>query len=244
MFGLSEVALIGGVAYFVVGPNELPRVARNVGYMLGQLFRVARSGQGVVNQFVKQNKLDELQKDFSEGVAELHALRSELQNEARKASPSYQIRNALTRNVTNTGGLSYSSITRTTEQPVGSNLATDKTKDKDQPEPTPLATSGNTYTSGVTPTSTASGSTSISTSLGMNGTQSATKPHTGNFCADTKTVADDRATNMKVIQQHMVQAKLQKNTGIDTVTGGADILGDVLFERALARHQALEDPKV
>eukprot|EP01134_Creolimax_fragrantissima_P001951 CFRG1951T1 len=96
MISFGELAIIGGASYFLVGPNELPRLARSAGHLIGQVFRTAKSGQGLMSQFVKQNKLDELHRDFNEGVAELHALRDELKAEARNASPMYQLKSVLT----------------------------------------------------------------------------------------------------------------------------------------------------
>ena len=57
--GLSKMALIGGVAVVVIGPEKLPKVARTVGTLLGKAQRYVNDVKAEVNRSME---LDELRK--------------------------------------------------------------------------------------------------------------------------------------------------------------------------------------
>ena len=57
--GLSKMALIGGVAVVVIGPEKLPKVARTVGTLLGKAQRYVNDVKSEVNRSME---LDELRK--------------------------------------------------------------------------------------------------------------------------------------------------------------------------------------
>lgn len=72
--GFSELAIIGLVALIVIGPEELPRVARTVGHLLGRLRRYVSD--------VKSDISREME------LAELHRMKDEVQDAARNFEQS------------------------------------------------------------------------------------------------------------------------------------------------------------
>lgn len=72
--GFSELAIIGLVALIVIGPEELPRVARTVGHLLGRLRRYVSD--------VKSDISREME------LAELHRMKDEVQDAARSFEQS------------------------------------------------------------------------------------------------------------------------------------------------------------
>lgn len=57
--GVSKLAIIGGIALIVIGPERLPGVARTVGALLGRARRYVADVQSEVNRSME---LDELRK--------------------------------------------------------------------------------------------------------------------------------------------------------------------------------------
>jgi sec-independent protein translocase protein TatB len=67
-FSWSELALIAVVALVVIGPKDLPRVMRVVGYWVRQARSVAREFQGSVEQMMREAELDEVKKHFDKAT--------------------------------------------------------------------------------------------------------------------------------------------------------------------------------
>jgi sec-independent protein translocase protein TatB len=68
-FSWSELALIAVVALVVIGPKDLPRVMRMVGYWVRQARAVAREFQGSVDQMMREAELDEVKKHFDKATS-------------------------------------------------------------------------------------------------------------------------------------------------------------------------------
>jgi sec-independent protein translocase protein TatB len=68
-FSWSELALIAVVALVVIGPKDLPRVMRVVGYWVRQARSVAREFQGSVDQMMREAELDEVKKHFDKATS-------------------------------------------------------------------------------------------------------------------------------------------------------------------------------
>jgi sec-independent protein translocase protein TatB len=68
-FSWSELALIAVVALVVIGPKDLPRVMRMVGYWARQARSVAREFQGSVDQMMREAELDEVKKHFDKATS-------------------------------------------------------------------------------------------------------------------------------------------------------------------------------
>jgi sec-independent protein translocase protein TatB len=68
-FAWSEVALIAVVALIVVGPKDLPRVLRTVGFWVRKARTVAREFQGSLEQMVREAELDEVRKEIDKAAS-------------------------------------------------------------------------------------------------------------------------------------------------------------------------------
>ncbi len=66
--GLSKMALIGAVALIVIGPENLPRVARTVGTLLGKAQRYVSDVKAEVNRSMELDELKKM-KDTVENAA-------------------------------------------------------------------------------------------------------------------------------------------------------------------------------
>ena len=64
MFDLawSHILLIGVVALLVIGPKDLPRVLRTVGFWVGRARSVAREFQSSLDQMIREAELEEVRK--------------------------------------------------------------------------------------------------------------------------------------------------------------------------------------
>ncbi|HEY0201759.1 MAG TPA: Sec-independent protein translocase protein TatB [Burkholderiaceae bacterium] len=66
--GISKMALIGAVALIVIGPENLPRVARTVGTLLGKAQRYVSDVKAEVNRSMELDELRKM-KETMEGAA-------------------------------------------------------------------------------------------------------------------------------------------------------------------------------
>lgn len=73
--GWFEMAVIGGLLLVVVGPKDMPKVLRTVGYWTGKARSMARDFQRSLDQYVKEADLDDVKK----GVDKLN-VRKTIQN--------------------------------------------------------------------------------------------------------------------------------------------------------------------
>lgn len=70
--GFSELMVIGLVALVVIGPEDLPRVARTVGHLLGKLRRYVADVKSDISREMELSDLKRLQEEVKESAAELH----------------------------------------------------------------------------------------------------------------------------------------------------------------------------
>lgn len=60
--GWTEILVIGVIALVVVGPKDLPRVLRYVGYWVGKARSMAREFQRAIDQYAKEADLEDVKK--------------------------------------------------------------------------------------------------------------------------------------------------------------------------------------
>jgi|SRR5438270_5681746 len=68
MFGFdsAELAIIAVLALIFIGPKELPRVMRTVGYWVGKVRGMARHFTSGIEDMVRQAELEEMEKKWRE----------------------------------------------------------------------------------------------------------------------------------------------------------------------------------
>lgn len=68
MFGFdsAEVAIIAVLALVFIGPKELPKVMRTVGYWVGRVRGMARHFTSGIEDMVRQAELEEMEKKWRE----------------------------------------------------------------------------------------------------------------------------------------------------------------------------------
>jgi sec-independent protein translocase protein TatB len=68
MFGFdsAELAIIAVLALIFIGPKELPRVMRTVGYWVGRVRGMARHFTAGIEDMVRQAELEEMEKKWRE----------------------------------------------------------------------------------------------------------------------------------------------------------------------------------
>ena len=77
MFGFdsAEIAIIAVLALVFIGPKELPRVMRTVGYWVGRVRGMARHFTAGLEDMVRQAELEEMEKKWreeNERIMQLH----------------------------------------------------------------------------------------------------------------------------------------------------------------------------
>src|SRR5437763_13836643 len=77
MFGFdsAEIAIIAILALVFIGPKELPRVMRTVGYWVGRVRGMARHFTSGIENMVRQAELEEMEKKWreeNERIMQLH----------------------------------------------------------------------------------------------------------------------------------------------------------------------------
>lgn len=60
--GWTELLVVGAIALVVVGPKDLPRVLRYVGYWMGKARSMAREFQRAIDQYAKEADLEDVKK--------------------------------------------------------------------------------------------------------------------------------------------------------------------------------------
>jgi sec-independent protein translocase protein TatB len=68
MFGFdsAEIAIIAVLALIFIGPKELPKVMRTVGYWVGRVRGMARHFTAGIEDMVRQAELEEMEKKWRE----------------------------------------------------------------------------------------------------------------------------------------------------------------------------------
>src|SRR6059058_4026830 len=77
MFGVdsSELAVVAVLALIFIGPKELPKVMRTVGYWIGRIRGMARHFTAGIEDMVRQAELEEMEKKWreeNERIMQLH----------------------------------------------------------------------------------------------------------------------------------------------------------------------------
>src|SRR5437764_2849277 len=77
MFGFNsaEIAIIAVLALIFIGPKELPRVMRTVGYWVGRVRGMARHFTAGIEDMVREAELEEMEKKWreeNERIMQLH----------------------------------------------------------------------------------------------------------------------------------------------------------------------------
>lgn len=86
-FGFDKIALIGAVALIVIGPKDLPRVARTVGTLMGKARRYVADVKAEVNRSIE---LEELQKIKTQFETAAHDVESSVTREFNEASNAFK----------------------------------------------------------------------------------------------------------------------------------------------------------
>ena len=60
----GEVMVIGAVALIVIGPKDLPRVMRTVGYWVGRARGMARHFRSGIDSMIREAELEEMEKKW------------------------------------------------------------------------------------------------------------------------------------------------------------------------------------
>jgi len=66
--GWTEMLLIGVVALVVIGPKDLPRAMRTVGYWMRKARTLSREFQNSIDQMVREAELDEVQQELKKAT--------------------------------------------------------------------------------------------------------------------------------------------------------------------------------
>ena len=77
MFGVdsSELAVVAILALIFIGPKDLPRVLRTVGYWVGRVRGMARHFTSGIETMMREAELEEMEKRWreeNEGIMRLH----------------------------------------------------------------------------------------------------------------------------------------------------------------------------
>ncbi|HRO58657.1 MAG TPA: Sec-independent protein translocase protein TatB [Burkholderiaceae bacterium] len=82
-FGFSELMVIGLVALVVLGPERLPRVARQAGQWMGKLQRYVADVKSDINRQMELEELRNLQKEVTDAAREVKSSFESSVNEAQ-----------------------------------------------------------------------------------------------------------------------------------------------------------------
>lgn len=82
MLGLSygEVFLILGATIAVIGPKDVPRVARAAGRLAGRAVGYVQSARGQMEHILHQSQANQVHKELQDTMAQLEAIRHEIRN--------------------------------------------------------------------------------------------------------------------------------------------------------------------
>jgi len=70
--GVTKLAIVGGIALIVIGPERLPRVARMVGTLLGRAQRYVADVKAEVNRSIELEELNKMKSQFEGAAREVH----------------------------------------------------------------------------------------------------------------------------------------------------------------------------
>ena len=70
--GVTKLAIIGGIALIVIGPERLPRLARMVGTVLGRAQRYVADVKAEVNRSIELEELQKMKTQFEGAARDVH----------------------------------------------------------------------------------------------------------------------------------------------------------------------------
>jgi Sec-independent protein translocase protein TatA len=86
--GLGTALLVAGTTLLVVGPKQLPAVARQAGYALGRSLAFARSARNAVRDASKDPEVAAMAREVEKGLEDMRRIRDEIQSlSAQRAVP-------------------------------------------------------------------------------------------------------------------------------------------------------------
>ena len=66
--GVTKLAIVGGIALIVIGPERLPRVARMLGTLLGRAQRYVADVKAEVNRSIELEELKKMKTEFEDAA--------------------------------------------------------------------------------------------------------------------------------------------------------------------------------
>lgn len=89
--GLTKLALIGAVALIVIGPKDLPKVARMAGTLLGRAQRYISQVKAEVSREIEMDELRKMQKEVQDAAQDMQqTIHQELKQVEQDVSNSLQ----------------------------------------------------------------------------------------------------------------------------------------------------------
>ncbi|MCU0940602.1 MAG: Sec-independent protein translocase protein TatB [Burkholderiaceae bacterium] len=85
-FSIGELGVIGAVALIVLGPERLPKVARQVGDWVGKAQRYVSQVKSDINREIELSELKKLQEEARNAAQSVQSGFSDLQSEMNKAT--------------------------------------------------------------------------------------------------------------------------------------------------------------
>jgi sec-independent protein translocase protein TatB len=70
--GVTKLAIVGGIALIVIGPERLPAVARMVGTLLGRAQRYVADVKAEVNRSIEVEELAKMKSQFEGAARDVH----------------------------------------------------------------------------------------------------------------------------------------------------------------------------
>ncbi len=70
--GVTKLAIVGGIALIVIGPERLPRVARMVGTLLGRAQRYVSDVKAEVNRSIELEELAKMRTQFEDAARDVN----------------------------------------------------------------------------------------------------------------------------------------------------------------------------
>ena len=88
--GVTKLAIVGGIALIVIGPERLPRVARMVGTILGRAQRYVADVKAEVNRSIELEELQKMKSQFETAARDVQdTVRSEVKEASDNLSQSW-----------------------------------------------------------------------------------------------------------------------------------------------------------
>ena len=83
--GFTELMVIAVVALIVIGPERLPRVARTLGHLFGQLQRYVNDVKADINREIELDELRKFKSTFEDAARGFESAAQNVQSEVTKA---------------------------------------------------------------------------------------------------------------------------------------------------------------